>query len=309
MSSIAAARVEFLWLELTGRCQLACVHCYADSSPLGGHGAMTAADWTHVLDEAREYGVETVQFIGGEPTLHPDFGDLLAHALAAGLGVEVFTNLYKITSTLWELFCRPGVRLATSYYSDDSRQHETVTHRPGSHARTRANIAEALDRGIPLRVGVIDMGGGQRVEQARAELTAMGVADIGYDRLRAFGRGAAAAGAPTAGAVGAPTAGAVAVGAGRVGAVDESDTCGQCGHGAAAVGPDGDVWPCVFTRHAVAGNVRRAPLRAILDGDAFHRHVARLDRVRRQPSAQKCEPFCYPCEPCPPCHPSCGPTG
>ena len=28
--------VSFVWLEITGRCQLECVHCYADFGPRGG---------------------------------------------------------------------------------------------------------------------------------------------------------------------------------------------------------------------------------------------------------------------------------
>uniref|UniRef100_UPI0020255946 radical SAM protein n=1 Tax=Frankia sp. CiP1_Cm_nod1 TaxID=2897160 RepID=UPI0020255946 len=106
---------RFLWLEITGRCQLACVHCYADASPRGSHGTMTAADWRRLIEDAAGHGIEMVQFIGGEPTMHPAFPALVTHSLAAGLRVEVFSNLYRVTPTLWELFSRPGVRLATSY--------------------------------------------------------------------------------------------------------------------------------------------------------------------------------------------------
>jgi MoaA/NifB/PqqE/SkfB family radical SAM enzyme len=246
---------------------------------------MTVSDWMRVLDDAAEHGVDTVQFIGGEPTLHPAFSELVAHALAAGLGVEVFTNLYRVTPALWSLFARPGVRLATSYYSDDPARHDAVTGRSGSHARTRENIMEAVRRGIPLRVGVIDMGDSRLVDRAQEELAASGVTDVGRDRVRAFGRGAG-------------------------GAADEADTCGQCGHGTAAVGPDGRVSPCVFTRHAVVGNVRRTPLGAVLDGAAFRACVSRLDRVRRSRETA-CSPpdiKCTPKSACvPACTPSCGP--
>lgn len=112
----------------------------------------------------------------------------MRHALDRGRAVEVFTNLVHVTEQLWELFSRPGVSLATSYYSDDADEHTAVTGRP-SYPRTKANIAEAVRRGIPLRAGVIDLGGGQRAEQAQAELAALGVAEIGYDRLRQVGRG------------------------------------------------------------------------------------------------------------------------
>ncbi|MGH4018521.1 MAG: hypothetical protein ACRDT0_04605, partial [Pseudonocardiaceae bacterium] len=90
---------------------------------------------------------------------------------------------------LWELFSVPGVSLATSYYSDVPTQHEEITGRRGSHAKTRANIVEAIRREIPLRVGVIDLGDEQRWQQAVAELEALGVTAIGYDRLRQVGRG------------------------------------------------------------------------------------------------------------------------
>src|SRR5438874_12611344 len=146
------AGTRFLWLELTGRCQLACAHCYADSGPSGTHGAVSRAGWVRVLNQAAELRVEMVQFIGGEPTLYPEFASLVDHALLLGLAVEVFTNLVHVTAELWETFSRLGVSLATSYYSDDPVNHARITGRP-SHARTRANIIEAVRRDIPLRAG------------------------------------------------------------------------------------------------------------------------------------------------------------
>ncbi|MEV0285643.1 radical SAM protein [Kribbella sp. NPDC050820] len=80
--------VSFVWLEITEKCRLQCVHCYAESGPAGSHGVMEPADWIRVIDETAELGVGMVQFIGGEPTLHPALPQLLAHALAAGLKVE-----------------------------------------------------------------------------------------------------------------------------------------------------------------------------------------------------------------------------
>jgi MoaA/NifB/PqqE/SkfB family radical SAM enzyme len=65
---LSARPIRFLWLEITGKCQLECVHCYADSGPDGDHGTMSTADWLHVLNQARELGIRAVQFIGGEPS-------------------------------------------------------------------------------------------------------------------------------------------------------------------------------------------------------------------------------------------------
>lgn len=295
-------QTSFLWLEVTGRCQLECVHCYAGSGPAGTPGSMTDADWARVIDQAVDVGVEMVQFIGGEPTLHPGLEPLVDHALSRGLAVEVFTNLVHVTDPLWRVFSRPGVSLATSYYSDNPAEHAAITGRP-SYARTKANIAEAVRRKIPLRAGVIDMGSGQRSAAARAELVDLGVPAVGYDQLRQVGRGIRDQQAST------------------------RQLCGRCGDGVAAISPDGAVWPCVFSRWLPMGNVLQASLAKILDGSDAQRIRADLagafaERAASAPSEAKCEPNCAPkgspcypdCNPaCPPtcaprCSPSCGPT-
>ncbi len=43
---------------------------------------MTPEDWERVIDQAAALGVETVQYIGGEPTLDPDLPRLVRYALA-----------------------------------------------------------------------------------------------------------------------------------------------------------------------------------------------------------------------------------
>ncbi|SHF02779.1 4Fe-4S single cluster domain-containing protein [Seinonella peptonophila] len=77
---VQSQSLRFLWLEITGRCQLECVHCYAESGPNGTHGSMSVNDWKRVIEDAASLGVSTVQFIGGEPTLHPEFISLLETA-------------------------------------------------------------------------------------------------------------------------------------------------------------------------------------------------------------------------------------
>lgn len=274
----------FIWLDLTSRCPLVCVHCYAGASPRGTHGQMTMAVWFEVISQAAALGVGQVIVIGGEPLYHPGCSDIVLYALAQGIRVEIFSSLYRVTPAQWDLAALPGVSLACSYYSDDLVQHEAITGRRGSHARTRANIAEAVRRGIPIRVGIVSLTEEQRTVQAMAELAALGVPPeaIGLDRLRAFGRGAA-------------------------GLPDEADTCGACGHGNAAILPDGTVTPCVFTRTAAAGSVLEGLLGDVLAGSTFAAQVARLDSLR--PATWPCVPdMCDPqCGPS--CSPACRPAG
>ncbi|MFV8128809.1 radical SAM protein [Streptomyces syringium] len=151
---------------------------------------MSLDDWRKAVDDIATLGIPLVQFIGGEPTLSPYLSALVDHALDRELGVEVYSNLTHVRPALWTLFERDGVRLATSYYSDDPAQHDRVTTRAGSHARTRANLVEALHRGIPVRVGIVEVFDGQRIKEAKAELRALGVQRITIDRARPVGRAA-----------------------------------------------------------------------------------------------------------------------
>lgn len=234
-------RISFVWLEITGRCQLECGHCYAESGPAGDHRRMQVEDWRRVIDQAAEIGAGMVQFIGGEPALHPALPALIEHARGRGVEVEVFSNLVHVRPALWEVFSRPGVRLATSYYSTDPNEHAAVTRRP-TYERTKANIREAVRRAIPLRVGVVNLWEGQRSDQAVAELRELGVTEIGTDRLRQVGRGV------------------------RTGRAGLDQLCGHCGDGKIAISPSGEVWPCVFSRWMPVGNVRERALVEILSG-------------------------------------------
>lgn len=263
MSVLAASKLgaippeipSFLELEITQFCQLSCAHCYSESGPHGSRGTMTALDWEHVMDQAAALGVDTVQFIGGEPTLDPDLSRLIRYALETGLKVDVYTNLVHITPGLWELFSQPGVSLGFSWYSAEPDKHAEVTGSRASHTRIKANIREALRLGIPLRAGIVEIVDGQGTERAEAELRALGVTNMRVDRARGVGRAAN----------------------GKEPVV--SELCGRCGRGRAAIGIDGQLTPCVLGRFLVAGNVKDTQLGDILGGAAWRTIVASVPSV------------------------------
>ncbi len=252
-----------LELEITQGCQLSCSHCLTSSRPGLGHGDMTMDDWRRVIDEAAGLGVETIQLIGGEPLTNPGWQHLVAHTITQGMRVEVYSNLYAVQPSWWAVLDQPEVSLGTSWYSDLPAEHDEITGKPGSWTRTLNNIHEALRRGIRVRVGIVTVLPGQRVEQAEAMLREMGVKKINVDHARPVGRAAP-----------------------EDYQTKPEDLCGGCGRGRAAILPNGQLAPCVLGRSMTTGDVREEGIRAILGSQRWRDTIDRIP----QPSSQACGP-------------------
>ncbi|MGH3941945.1 MAG: SPASM domain-containing protein [Pseudonocardiaceae bacterium] len=135
---------------------------------------------------------------------------------------------------------------------------------------------------------MIDLGDGQRTDAAQQELVELGVASVSYDLLRQVGRGV------------------------RNQEASVEQLCGNCGDGVAAISPNGDVWPCVFSRWLPVGNVLEQALAKILMGPDAERVRDQLARAFAERAARACRPSCGPtCEPnrcAPECAPACSPA-
>ncbi|WP_190122788.1 radical SAM protein [Streptomyces inusitatus] len=273
---IPPLQLKFAWLEVTGFCNLECTHCYADSSPKGTHGTMAVDDWKDTIDQLADMGVESVQFIGGEPCLYPHLAELIDHVRTRSItGIEVFSNLTQVSDSLWETFVKQRVDLATSYYSDTAAEHDTVTTRRGSHTRTRANIQKAKELGLAIRGATVQVQPDQRGPAAHQDLQALGVNDLSGDRQRPVGRASMGA-KPT-----------------------PADLCGHCAQGRLAISPNGDVWPCTMGRSITVGNIREAPLSAIWNGTEMETARTQIEQATTQVCAAGpvCLPACGPCLP------------
>jgi MoaA/NifB/PqqE/SkfB family radical SAM enzyme len=224
---------------------------------------MTTGDWENVIDQAAAIGVKMVQFIGGEPTLDPGLPRLIRHALGKGLKVYVYSNLVHVTPELWELLSQPGMFLGTSWYSAGPGTHAQITGSQASYARTRANITEAVRRGIPVRAAIVAITPDQDTGQAAAELRRLGVTDIRIRPSQGVGRAAHDSGE------------------------DVAELCGNCGLDRAAILPDGQLVPCAIGRWLDCGNVRDTPLADLLSGPAWQ-HTLTL--VPRHADVRACAP-------------------
>jgi len=296
-------QLSFLWLELTGHCNLHCDHCYGN---FGAHlplkTQMNFDDWLTVIGSAAELQCPRIQFIGGEPTLVPELPGFIAYAKQQGIPhLEVFTNGTHITETLISNFKENQVSVAVSLYSAECEGHDTLTHLPGSHASTVTAIKEMHAAGIPVRVGVIGFEHSQNeAVQAVAFVKSLGITNVGIDMARAFGRAAAATGRKT----------------------QMSELCGNCWKGSLCVMSNGIVSPCIMSRRWAVGSVKRNTLKELIASMELARvrgkiyHEVFVPRVETGPvlaeveAESACLPGpCFPGETCSPsvCYPASGP--
>jgi len=296
-SSPVRTDLSFLWLEITAKCNLACAHCYAESGPEADlYGSMAYDDWTRVIDEAAEVGCGSVQFIGGEPTLHPRLPDLIGHARRRGHElIEVFTNASRLDKSLLGCFQRHRVRVATSFYSDDPAVHDAITERPGSWQRTVTGIENVLAAGLPLRVGVTETTHNPgHAQRAVTFLKTLGVDRIKVDRERGVGRG----------------------GLVHLDCEGEryEELCGECWKGKLCVTSSGEVFPCVFSRKTRLGDIRSGLSTLLLTATL----AGFREKVRALSANEAEDPQCNPLATCNPdtCNPNdspqdldCNPNG
>jgi MoaA/NifB/PqqE/SkfB family radical SAM enzyme len=232
----AASPLDFLWVELTNRCNLRCVHCYAESGPDAEIAdPLTATEYEAVLQQAADVGCRKVQFIGGEPTLNRHLGALVERA--AGLGyefIEIYTNLTRLSDAFITCLLTHRVQVATSIYAPTAAVHDRITAVRGSFARTTANVRKLVAMSVAVRASVVEMeeNAGLLEETVRFLEGDLGVRHIKVDRRRPFGRG------------------------GEASASGMEHLCGACAGATLCVAPDGVVSPCIMSKRWSLGSVR-----------------------------------------------------
>jgi MoaA/NifB/PqqE/SkfB family radical SAM enzyme len=244
-------QLDFIWLELTARCNLECVHCYADSGPTRPlHEGMQLDDWIDALDQAAAMGCKKVQFIGGEPTLYPGLPQLIEHAHKSGYEhICVYTNGTHFTDALKSVFLAHHVSLAFSIYGSKGAVHDQVTRRKGSFAKTERAVRWASAAGLPVHASIIEMSiNTDDVRETQRMLHEAGVSAVHTDRLRGFGRGSHE----------------------RPSQPPLKELCGRCGDGKVCIGSNGDIYPCVFARFNALGHIKNHGLAHVFYGRPLH---------------------------------------
>jgi mycofactocin radical SAM maturase len=176
--------------ELTYACNLACVHCLSSSGKRDPR-ELSTRQCKDIIDELERMQVFYVNIGGGEPTVRPDFWELVDYATAHHVGVKFSTNGVRITPEI-------AARLAASDYVDVQISLDGATAEvndavrgAGSYAmavRALENLAAAGFADAKISV-VVTRHNVEQLDEFAALASRYG-ATLRITRLRPSGRGA-----------------------------------------------------------------------------------------------------------------------
>jgi MoaA/NifB/PqqE/SkfB family radical SAM enzyme len=144
-------------IELTERCNNACLHCLINQPEHNATARAREMDTAFVKDILRQaagLGCLTIRFTGGEPLLRDDFAELYLFARRLGLHVILFTNARRITPELAQLLARipPGRLVEVTVYGMHAASYEAAAVAPGAFAEFWRGIELLRAYKIPFAV-------------------------------------------------------------------------------------------------------------------------------------------------------------
>ncbi|MGD8974182.1 MAG: 12,18-didecarboxysiroheme deacetylase [Desulfobacterales bacterium] len=92
-------RPVVVW-NVTRRCNLKCVHCYAHAKDIPFDDELTMDQGKNLITDLAKFGAPVILFSGGEPLVRRDLPELAAFAVEKGMRAVISTNGTLITSTM-----------------------------------------------------------------------------------------------------------------------------------------------------------------------------------------------------------------
>ncbi len=91
-------RLEELWLNVTERCNLRCIHCHYDPMCVANYEDVSLGVWQKAVNEFIHLGGKRIVISGGEPLLYPHFLEHLRYLCSFN---ELESMVVVTNGTLW----------------------------------------------------------------------------------------------------------------------------------------------------------------------------------------------------------------
>lgn len=139
--------LKTLFLELTGDCNLHCLHCGSHCGDFVPEDTLSTAEITSFLDAIRkDYPIDKMMLAitGGEPLLRKDFFEITAYAKCMGYRWGMTTNGTLITPEIAEKLVLTGLRTVSVSIDGSKSSHDRFRQKEGCFEKAVEGVANLL---------------------------------------------------------------------------------------------------------------------------------------------------------------------
>nr|NJM03168.1 12,18-didecarboxysiroheme deacetylase [Desulfobacula sp.] len=136
--------------NMTRRCNLKCVHCYARSEDLSYDNELTHEQSLAMIDDLAAFGVPVLLFSGGEPLTHPKLVEYAQYAVKKGMRAVISTNGTLITKEKAKQLKEIGLSYVGISLDGLEDTHDLFRGVKGAYQKALAAIENCKEAGIKV---------------------------------------------------------------------------------------------------------------------------------------------------------------
>jgi 12,18-didecarboxysiroheme deacetylase len=138
--------------NMTRRCNLKCVHCYAKAVDPDGVDEISTEQGKGIIDDLSQFGAPVMLFSGGEPLVRKDLPELASYAVSKGMRAVISTNGTLITREKAKELKEIGLSYVGISLDGDEEVHDKFRAVPGSFKKAIQGVENCQAEG--LKVGL-----------------------------------------------------------------------------------------------------------------------------------------------------------
>ncbi len=138
--------------NMTRRCNLKCVHCYAQAVEEDGVDEISTDQAKAIIDDLAAFGSPVMLFSGGEPLVRKDLTELAQYATSKGMRAVISTNGTLITKQKAKELKEVGLSYVGISLDGGEEVHDRFRAVPGAFKRAIQGIENCQAEG--LKVGL-----------------------------------------------------------------------------------------------------------------------------------------------------------
>ena len=142
------APIAIVW-NFTNRCNLNCLHCHQNSSPMASELELTTSQVFKVIGNMSDAGVAILTFSGGEPLLRKDLYEAIKRANDSDMLCTIASNGILMTREVAKKLAKAGVkRVEIGLDGARAETHDFLRNRLGSFEATVKGIRNCAEAGF-----------------------------------------------------------------------------------------------------------------------------------------------------------------